>query len=275
MNSLSSLDTSLNQFRYKGDSFTVKDNEMLYVTYQDFRGCVNSPFGHVNSLRIKRDSVYADESWVVYSKDGKALITCLKKEGMVNYKVKEGTIVICDCAFDCCDKLSEIVIPDSVQAIGEAAFWGCNSLSSIKLGLHRNDVIQARTFWGCCSLPYINLPESLIRIEEHAFEFCDFLHFVFMAQNVEFVAPNAFESDKYTPLNIIVPNLTNDYYSKLLDGLEVKIKTIEDFRKEQDLLKHKSKRLIPERWSEIVAFFVCTLIGLGVMLLINLLKSCM
>ena len=44
---------------------------------------------------------------------------------------------------------------------------------------------------------------------------------------------------------------------------------------EQDLLKQRNKKLIPEKWSEIIGLFVCTIIGLGVMYLINLLKSCM
>lgn len=267
MDSLSSLDTSLRQFRYKGDTFTVKDNDLLSVLYL-------SSDGFVTDLKINKNDIYADESWVVYSKDGKTLITCLKKEELVNYKVKEGTLTICDSAFWICGNLREIVIPDSVQAIGKEAFWGCNSLSSIKLPCQL-EVIQEKTFWGCRSLTYINMPESLKRIEERAFEFCDHLHFMFVAQNIEFVAPNAFESDKYMPLNIIVPNLTDNYYSKLLNGLEVKIKTIEDFHKEQDLLKQRNKKLIPERWSEIIAFFVCTLVGLGIMFLINMLKGCM
>lgn len=267
MGSFSSLDTSLRQFRYKGNAFTVMDSDLLSVLY---------PYnnGFVTDFKIHKNEIYADESWVVYSKDGKTLITCLKKEELINYKVKEGTLAICDYAFWICGNLREIVIPDSVQAIGKEAFWGCNSLSSIKLPCQL-EVIQEKTFWGCRSLTYINMPESLKRIEERAFEFCDHLHFMFVAQNIEFVAPNAFESDKYMPLNIIVPNLTDNYYSKLLNGLEVKIKTIEDFHKEQDLLKQRNKKLIPERWSEIIAFFVCTLVGLGIMFLINLLKGCM
>lgn len=274
MDSSSSIDTSLSQFRYEGKAFAVEENDLLYITYQNFRGNDNLLSGYFDSLRIKRDTVYADESWVVYSKDGKALITCLKKKELINYKVKEGTLFICDDAFDCCDNLKEIIIPDSVQAIGKNAFWGCSSLLNIELPRHL-DVIQARTFSGCRKLSYISMPESLKRIEECAFVFCDSLCFVFMAQNIKYVAPTAFESNKYIPIKIIVPNLTYDYYSKLLNGLEVKIQTIEDFNEEQDSIKQRNIKLIPKKWSEIIGLVICTIIGLVVMYLINLLKGCM
>jgi len=119
-----SIDTSLKQFRYKGNKFPLNESDTITVLYHE-----NDE--RVTSIKINKSDVYADESWVVYSKDGKKLITFLKydedlveHEELVNYKVKEGTEIICDSAFCFCKHLREVTIPDSVLAIGKGVFWG-------------------------------------------------------------------------------------------------------------------------------------------------------
>ena len=70
---------------------------------------------------------YIDEYGVVYSHDRKLL---LYWKGKLNkdvffptqYKVKEGTEIICDEAFICCEKLECIYLPESLQYIGEDVF---------------------------------------------------------------------------------------------------------------------------------------------------------
>uniref|UniRef100_UPI0040260430 protein kinase domain-containing protein n=1 Tax=Prevotella sp. TaxID=59823 RepID=UPI0040260430 len=60
---------------------------------------------------------FIDEWGVKYSKDGRKLLE-VPGELSGAYSVKEGTRIICDCAFFGCDSLSEIVIPSSVTSIG-------------------------------------------------------------------------------------------------------------------------------------------------------------
>lgn len=121
----SRIDTSLDQFRYKGDR-PLKDSDTITVLYQ-------KSDGSLASVRIDKSDIYADESWVVYSKDGKMLISFMKyddnyveHEELVNYKVKEGTEIICDSAFCFCKNLREIIIPDSVRAIGKGLSGDAN-----------------------------------------------------------------------------------------------------------------------------------------------------
>jgi hypothetical protein len=47
------------------------------------------------------------------------------------YQIKEGTLCIGDSAFRGCDSLTSITIPDSVTSIGSAAFYNCWGLTSI------------------------------------------------------------------------------------------------------------------------------------------------
>ena len=74
---------------------------------------------------------FVDEWGVKYSKDGRKLLAV---QGVLNgaYSVKEGTRIICDCAFSFCSSLSEIVIPSSVTSIGDSAFYNCKFPDNLK-----------------------------------------------------------------------------------------------------------------------------------------------
>lgn len=269
-----STDTSLNQFRYKGERYPLNDSDTITVLYLESDGSLAS-------IRIDKSDVYADESWVVYSKDGKMLISFMKyddnyveHEELVNYKIKEGTEIICDSAFCFCKNLREIIVPNSVRAIGKGAFWGCESLSSIKLS-GQLEVISEKAFWGCRSLRSIKMPESLKRIEDNAFEFCGSLSFIFLAQNVEYVAPTAFNTGTVYPSQIIVPNLTGSYYSEILKDSKVIVKTIDEFNNEQvGLSRIGEKRKSDNKIGFIVFLIINILIVGGIILFLSMFKSC-
>ncbi len=71
-----------------------------------------------------------DEFGVVYSVDGKRLLKC-ENDKIGQYKIKDGTKVICDWAFEWCEALQQIVIPNSITSIGKSAFYCCKSLQQI------------------------------------------------------------------------------------------------------------------------------------------------
>ena len=110
---------------------------------------------------------FVDGRGVKYSKDGRKL---LRVSGELSgaYSVKEGTRIICDCAFSGCDSLSEIVIPSSVTSIGDHAFSGCDSLSEIVIPSGVTS-IGNYAFSGCSSLKYISIPKSVIGLNGNPF----------------------------------------------------------------------------------------------------------
>ena len=57
----------------------------------------------------------------------------------------------------------EYEIPNSVTSIGDSAFWGCSSLTSVTIG---NSVtsIGDNAFRGCSGLTSIELPNSVTSI---------------------------------------------------------------------------------------------------------------
>ena len=72
------------------------------------------------------------------------------------------------CAFNECEELNSIIIPNTVKSIGNKAFCHCHSLSHVQLP-STLDSIQEQTFYLCESLRSIQFPESLVYIGPYAF----------------------------------------------------------------------------------------------------------
>ena len=83
------------------------------------------------------------------------------------YKVTE----IADYAFDGCDNLRNVTIPDTVTSIGAYAFAYCENLNSVFLP-NGITTIKESTFEYCLNLVSITIPESVSTIEDHAFLNC-------------------------------------------------------------------------------------------------------
>ena len=131
-----------------------------------------------------------DERGVKYSKDGRKLLAV---QGVLNgaYSVKEGTRIICDCAFSFCSSLSEIVIPSSVTSIGDRAFSGCDSLSEIVIPSSVTSIGDC-AFAGCRSLSEIVIPSSVTSIGDRAFSGCRSLSKIVIPSSVTSIGDSAF-----------------------------------------------------------------------------------
>lgn len=66
--------------------------------------------------------------------------------------------------------IEEVILPDSVTEIGEAAFADCTSLESVEApGV---TVIRMEAFQGCMNLEEISLSQRLAVVEDRAFQSC-------------------------------------------------------------------------------------------------------
>ena len=133
---------------------------------------------------------FVDGRGVKYSKDGRKL---LKAPGELSgaYSVKEGTRIICDCAFSFCRSLSEIVISSSVTSIGDRAFSGCDSLSKIVIPSSVTSIGDC-AFAGCRSLSEIVIPSSVTSIGDRAFSGCRSLSKIVIPSSVTSIGDSAF-----------------------------------------------------------------------------------
>lgn len=68
-------------------------------------------------------SAEKDKYGVFYSRDGLRLIDVDNKTfSCREYRIKESVKIICDYAFAGCSTIINVIIPDSVEVIGERAF---------------------------------------------------------------------------------------------------------------------------------------------------------
>lgn len=94
-------------------------------------------------------------------------------------------------SFTFCSNLKSIKIPDSVTSIGMCAFEGCDSLTSITIP---NSVtgIQGSTFQYCKNLKSVTLPDSITSIGGYAFNQCTNLESITIPKNVTSIGDMAF-----------------------------------------------------------------------------------
>ena len=85
----------------------------------------------ISTKVTKEDGRWIDEFRVIYSSDRKKLIRA--NEYLESYRVKDGTIAICDGAFSWCDSLTNLTLSDSVVSIGDEAFSWCSALTYLTI----------------------------------------------------------------------------------------------------------------------------------------------
>ena len=160
------------------------------------------------------DSIEVDLNNVVYDsrQNCNAIIATRTNEliaGCVNSFIPEGITKIAVGAFGGCDRLTNIVIPSSVERIGENTFCTCYSLTDVKI-LGNVTEIANSAFSKCGELQNLNFPESLRRIGVSAFYDCNKLLSLNISRNVEEIGEGAFMG--CGGLKSIVVDDRNPYY---------------------------------------------------------------
>ena len=159
-----------------------------------------------------------DEFGVKYSKDWKRLLKA--PFGLTGeYSIRKGVKVIGDSAFFCNTFfLTTINIPNSVTAIGNEAFGGCDSLTTINIP-NSVTTIGNCAFSGCVSLTTINIPNSVTTIGNCAFSGCVSLTTINIPNSVTTIGNGAFSGCKsLTTINI--PNSVTTIGDEAFDCCE-------------------------------------------------------
>ena len=88
--------------------------------------------------------------------------------------------------------ITKCVIPNSVLNIGNATFYGCESLKSISISDNVKHIGNA-AFVACISLTSITIPNDVISIGNRAFFYCDLLTSINIPNNVTSIGFDAFD----------------------------------------------------------------------------------
>ena len=113
-------------------------------------------------------------------KDGKPVVglsgfSSLKYLDNIEFESPCHVKYICDDCFNDCTSLGSydegLNLPESIETIGDRAFYGCTRLRSVNLSSNLKS-IGVSAFELCISLESITLPKSLKVIREYAFRNC-------------------------------------------------------------------------------------------------------
>ena len=110
---------------------------------------------------------------------------------LTSIEIPDSVTTIGDSAFGGCGSLTSIIIPDSVITIGEAAFSGCRSLTSITIPEGVTSIGNS-AFGDCSSLTSIIIPDSVTTIGSFAFQGCGSLTSITLPSTVTSIGANAF-----------------------------------------------------------------------------------
>lgn len=127
-----------------------------------------------DSVESVGPSTFSGTAWYDNQPDGVVYAgnVAYKYKGVMDesavIELRAGTVGITDEAFGNCENMSEIKIPDSVQYIGEGAFYCCTGLEAVDLGNGIKSIGREAFMW-CVNLSDIAIPDSVTKIGKDAF----------------------------------------------------------------------------------------------------------
>ena len=114
----------------------------------------------------------------------------------------EGVNSIGDSAFLGCNSLTSIEIPNSVASIGDSAFAGCSSLTSIEMP---NSVTNLGTyvFENCESLANVKISNSVTILGTHTFDSCSSLTSLEIPNSVSEIDSAFYDCSALTSITVL------------------------------------------------------------------------
>ncbi|MBR3589881.1 MAG: leucine-rich repeat protein [Alistipes sp.] len=174
--------TTIEDYTFYGCSFTS-------VTIPDsVTEIKRNPFSYCKNL-AKFEGKYAANNGRCLIKDN-VIISYANASG-AEYTIHDSVTSIGNSAFFGCTSLTSVNIPDSVTTIEGDAFRFCTSLTNVTIP-DSVTTIESSTFESCSSLTSVTIPDSVTTIRGTAFRFCTSLTSVTIGNSVTLIGDSAF-----------------------------------------------------------------------------------
>ena len=209
-------DESFIESDYTTDTYSVKmtdsnDGQQVYCVITDQYGQQMKSDVVMLSIAIPDGLKYSSKDGSVYITGyvgnaskldipskiaGKPVVSIEKRafedcDSLVDVTIPDSVTSIGERAFRYCSGLTSITIPDSVTSIGEGTFESCINLTRITLPNSINS-IENQVFYHCVNLKRITIPESVLYIRDFAFIECTSLTGVTLPKNLYSIGKSAF-----------------------------------------------------------------------------------
>ena len=169
--------------------FVIIPSSVTEIGDEAFSGCTNLQYIHIpNSVR--RIGIAAFNNCNNLKSIAIHLVDMNSTQG-----------IICNLAFRCCDHLESVILPDTMDLIGDYAFLGCVNLKSFvsyksgyRLASNQlpNGIIGGGAFTRCDSLQRVVLPDTIAQISDYAFACCKSLTTIDFPKSLLFIGWRAF-----------------------------------------------------------------------------------
>ncbi len=155
----------------------------------------------LETIMIDEDNpLYKSKDGVVYNKDMTKLIAFPAGSKVAQFIVPDTVREISESAFQGCNNLKVVKLPNGCETIGEYAFYSCENLTNINLNQVRE--LGAHAFGDCKSLKSVEL-DNVFVVKDSTFHGCWKLHNVRL-EKVETIENAAFADCKVE--NLHLPN---------------------------------------------------------------------
>ena len=150
----------------------------------------------------ENNTAYKSIDGNLYTKDGKTLIQYATGKTDESFSIPAEVDTVGDEAFYGCTSLTSVTIGNSVTSIGECAFSDCTSLTSVTIPDSITSIGE-QAFRDCTSLTSVTIPDSVTSIGDRAFSDCTSLTSVTIPDSVTSIGYAAFfNCDSLTSITI-------------------------------------------------------------------------
>ena len=159
-----------------------------YEVFDGYARVIDSHFYSMTTVAIKS---HVNIDGVLYQVKETSLGAFRFKNSLKKVIIPNTIETIGEETFRGCINLKEVVMGNSVKRIGYYAFGGCDSLKAISLP-NSLRIIGASAFRGCKNLENINIPNSVTHIEYEAFGNCISLKTIEIPKSVKSIGDYIF-----------------------------------------------------------------------------------
>ena len=164
----------------------------------------------------KKNTSYSSDSYGVLFNKNKTELIQAPHAYQGHYSIPNTVTAIGDYAFYWCDSLTSLSIPNSVTSIGDYAFCYCESLANVTIGNNLKSIGNC-AFSACSDLASVSIPSSVTSIGDYAFESCCALTDVTIPASVTSIGVGPFAyCDKLSKISV---NKKNPSYSSDSSGV--------------------------------------------------------